>query len=141
MINYKLRDISQHKKEFQTDKMKVPAVLHVSDDLLPNDDTLAEIENVAATPQVFHHVAAMSDVHSKKGRKNPTGTVVAAENDLLPQINDTAPNCGMRLLKTNLTDADLSEDNIEKLFRELVDAIPTKKYIGTKIPYSLVMDI
>jgi tRNA-splicing ligase RtcB len=121
--------------------MKVPAILHVSDDLLPNDDTLAEIENVASQPQVFHHVAAMSDVHSKKGRKNPTGTVVASEHYLLPQINDTAPNCGMRFLKTNLTDEDLTPENIDKLFNELIKVIPTKTYVGTKIPYSLVMDI
>lgn len=121
--------------------MKVPAVLHVSDDLLPNDATIEEIENVAAEPSVFHHVAAMSDVHSKKGRKNPTGTVVATKNILLPQINDTAPNCGMRFLKTNLTDQDLTPENINKLFDALVRPIPTKTYIGTKIPYSLVMDI
>lgn len=140
-MNYNLSNISPHKKELKTDKMKVPAVLHVSDDLLPNDDTLAEIENAAAQKQVFHHVAAMSDVHSKKGRKNPTGTVVASEHYLLPQINDTAPNCGMRFLKTNLTDADLASENIDKLFQELVKVIPTKAYYGTPIPYYLVMDI
>jgi len=138
---YEIKNISNHKKELLTAKMKVPAVFHVSDALMPNDDTLEEVEAVAADARVFHHVAAMSDVHSKKGRKNPTGTVVAAENDLLPQINDTAPNCGMRLLKTNLTDADLTSENIEKLFKDLIEVIPTKKYIGTKIPYSLVMDI
>jgi len=138
---YQIKEISAHKKELLTDKMRVPAVLHVSDALLPNDATLTEIEAVAADERVFHHVAALSDVHSKKGRKNPTGTVVATENDLLPQINDTAPNCGMRLLKTNLTDADLTAEKIEELFRELEKSIPTKKYMGTKIPYSLVMDI
>lgn len=138
---YKLKNISEHKKEFQTEKMKVPAVLHTSDDLLPNDDTLGEIEAVASSPYAFHHVAAMSDVHSKKGRKNPTGTVIATEKHLLPQINDTAPNCGMRFLKTNLTDEDFSNGNLDKLFAELVNVIPTKKYIGTKIPLQLVFDI
>ena len=141
MTNYNLENISDNKKKLQTDTMKVPAILHVSDELLPNEDTLAEIENVASQPQVFHHVAAMSDVHSKKGRKNPTGTVVASEHFLLPQINDTAPNCGMRFLKTNLTDDDLTPENIEKLFAELIKVIPTKAYVGTKVPYQLVMDI
>jgi len=136
-----IKNISEHKKEFQTEKMKAPAILHVSDDLMPNDATLAEIEGVAADPTVFHHVAAMSDVHSKKGRKNPTGTVVASEHHLLPQINDTAPNCGMRFLKTNLTDADMTPENIDRLFKELIAAVPTKTYVGTKVPYSLIMDI
>jgi len=128
-------------KRLKTEKMKVPAIFHVSDDLMPADATIREIENVASSPYVFHHISAMSDVHSKKGRKNPTGTVVASEKYLLPQINDTAPNCGMRFLKTNLTDADLTPGKIEKLFEELIEVIPTKKYIGTQIPFQLVMDI
>lgn len=138
---YNLNSLSKNKKELKTEKMKVPAILHVSDELLPNDATLSEIEDTSASGYVFHHYAAMSDVHSKKGRKNPAGTVVATEHELLPQINDTAPNCGMRLLKTSLTDQDLTPENIDKLFTALLKPIPTKAYVGTKIPYSLVMDI
>jgi tRNA-splicing ligase RtcB len=140
-MTYPIKDLTPHKKEFQTAKMKVPAILHVSDELMPNEATLAEIEGVASQEAIFHHVAAMSDVHSKKGRKNPTGTVVASENFLLPQINDTAPNCGKRFLKTNLTDEDLTPENIDKLFKALIGPIPTKAYIGTPVPYSLIMDI
>lgn len=136
-----MKHLSEHKKEFQTEKMHVAATLHVSDNLMPNDDTLSEIEAVASEKNIFHHIAAMSDVHSKKGRKNPTGTIVASEHHLFPQINDTAPNCGMRFLKTNLTDKDLTPDNIEKLFQELIRVIPTKTFIGTVVPYSLIMDI
>lgn len=138
---YDLHKISENKYDLMTEKMKVPALLHVSENLLPNDDTLQEIEETAASGYLFHHFAAMSDVHSKKGRKNPAGTVIATERHLLPQINDTAPNCGMRFLKTNLTDQDLTPENIDKLFNALVGVVPTKKYVGTPIPYSLVMDI
>lgn len=136
-----IESLSAHKKKFQTDKMKVPAILHVSDDLMPNEDTLKEIEQTAASGYLFHHFAAMSDVHSKKGRKNPAGTVVPTKEHFLPQINDTAPNCGMRFLKTNLTDKDLTPENIDKLFKALIKPIPTKAYVGTPIPYSLVVDI
>ena len=141
MSKYNFKNLSEHKKEMQTGAMKVPAIFHASDDLLPNDDTLAEIEATAASGFVFDHFVAMSDVHSKKGRKNPAGTVVATEKYLLPQINDTAPNCGMRFLKTNLTDDDLKNGKMDKLFQELVKVVPTKAYIGTTVPYSLVMDI
>jgi tRNA-splicing ligase RtcB len=140
-MDNKIKSLGEHRKQFQTDKMKVPAILHVSDDLMPNEDTLEEIEQTAASGYVFHHFAAMSDVHSKKGRKNPAGTVVPAKGYFLPQINDTSPNCGMRFLKTNLTDADLSSENIDKLFNALLGPIPTKAYVGTTVPYSLVMDI
>ncbi len=138
---YQINTLSAHKKKFQTNAMQVPAVLHVSDDLMPNDTTLEEIEKTASSGYLFHHFSALSDVHSKKGRKNPAGTVIATENFFLPQINDTAPNCGMRFLKSNLTDADLAPENIDKLFNALIKQIPTKTYVGTKIPQSLVMDI
>ena len=137
----KIESLSAHKKKFQTDKMKVPAILHASDELFPNDKTLKQLENTASQEYVFHHIAALSDVHDKKGRKNPTGTAVASEKYLLPQINDTAPNCGMRFLKTNLTDADLTPENIEKLFKALIKPIPTKASVGTPVSYSLVVDI
>lgn len=140
-MSYIISSTSPHLKKFQTPKMKVPAILHVSDDLLPNDATLAKIENTASSGHLFHHFAALSDVHSKKGRKNPAGTAIATKNVLLPQINDTAPNCGMRFLKTNLTDNDLTPKKIEQLFNNLLKPIPTKAYVGTPIPYSLVMDI
>ena len=44
---------------------------------------LKQLENTASQEYVFHHIAALSDVHDKKGRKNPTGTVVASEKYLL----------------------------------------------------------
>lgn len=141
MLEYKIEDTSSHKKQFQDRIMRVPAVFHTSSELMPSDDTIEEIRQVASQNGVFHHVAVMSDVHSKKGRKNPTGTVIATEDILLPQINDTAPNCGMRFLKTNLTDEDIEDGNLDKLFSELIKVIPTKTYVGTRIPFSLVMDI
>jgi len=140
-MKYEIKSLGKHKKQFQTAKMKVPAILYVSDELMPSKTTLEEIEQTTASGYVFHHFAALSDVHSKKGRKNPAGTVVPTKEYLLPQINDTAPNCGMRFLKTNLTDADLTEEKIEKLFKALLEPIPTKAYFGEIVPFSLVMEI
>jgi tRNA-splicing ligase RtcB (3'-phosphate/5'-hydroxy nucleic acid ligase) len=140
-MSYNLKNIAKNKQELQTKEMKIPAILHVSNELLPNDETLGQIENLAKDERLFHHVAEMSDVHSKKGRKVPTGSVAATESTFLPQINDTAPNCGMRLVKTNLTDKTATPEIIDKLFRELVKVIPTKKYVGTPIPYDLAFKI
>jgi len=141
MPKHSFQNLSPYKKQLQDGVMRIPAIFHLSDDLMPNNATIEEIRRVASQKHVFHHMAVLSDVHSKKGRKNPTGTVVATQNYLLPQINDTAPNCGMRFLKTNLTNADLEPNKLDALFNELVKVIPTKTYTGTKIPYSLVMDI
>lgn len=136
-----LKHLSNHKQEFKTENMKIPAVLHVSDELLPNNETFEKLENLAQDERLFHHIAAMSDVHPKKGRKTPTGSVMATKNTFLPQVNDTAPNCGMRLIKTNLTDEEITDQNVDQLFNELVKVVPTKKYIGTTIPYQLALDV
>jgi len=136
-----LNSISQHKKEFKTGKMKVPVFFHTSEKLLPNEETFLQLENLASDSRIFHHISALSDVHPKTGRKNPTGTAVASQKFLFPQINDTAPNCGMRFIKTDLNENNLGPEKIDTLFNELVNVIPTKKYIGTKIPYELAVDI
>ena len=141
MGNYKITAISPHKKEFQTPEMKIPVLFHASENLLPDEETFEKLEKLAQDPRMFHHIAAMSDIHSKKGRKVPTGTVAASKNFLFPQINDTAPNCGMRFLKTELNEQNITPEKIDELFKELVKSVPTKKYFGEKIPSSLALEI
>lgn len=136
-----IKQIDTHKYEFRAGEMKIPAVLHVSEDLLPNDETFSELENIGSDERLFSHIAGMSDIHSKKGRKNPTGSVIVAEETFLPQVNDTAPNCGMRLIKTDLTDKDITPEQIDALFKKLVKVVPTKAYVGTKVPYHVAIDI
>jgi tRNA-splicing ligase RtcB (3'-phosphate/5'-hydroxy nucleic acid ligase) len=137
-----IESLSPHKKKFQTDKMKVPAIFFMSEDLLPQDETYEKLEDVASNPDtLFHNLVAMPDVCSKPGRKNASGTVIASEKYILPQVNDSDPNCGMRLLKTNLTEDNFSPEEIDKLFQELVRAVPTKKFVGTKVPFRVVVDI
>lgn len=137
-----IESLSAHKKKFQTDKMKVPAVFFMSEELLPQDETYSKLEDVASNPDtLFHNLAAMPDVCSKPGRKNASGTVIVSEKYILPQVNDSDPNCGMRLLKTNLTEDNFTPEEIDKLFQELVKVVPTKKFVGTKIPFKVVVDI
>lgn len=136
-----ITSISNHKKQFQTPEMKIPVIFHASENLLPDDETFEKLEKLAQDSRMFHHIAAMSDVHSKKGRKVPTGTVAASKNFLFPQINDTAPNCGMRFLKTDLNEQNTTPEKIDALFKELVKTVPTKKYFGEKIPSSLALEI
>ncbi len=136
-----LNNLSNHKKEFKTPEMKIPVIFHASEKLLPNEETFEQLEFIAKDERFFHHVAAMSDVHPKTGRKAPTGTVAASEHFLFPQINDTAPNCGMRFLKTDLNENNASPEKIDELFQELVKTVPTKKFRGTEIPHQMAIDI
>ncbi len=141
--NYRdaIKDITPHKKEFRTNKMTVPAIFHCSDEMMPNDATLAQIESIASNDCLFHHTAAMIDVHSKPGRKNATGTTVVSKDKILPQVNDSDPVCGMRMVRTNLNENNITQEEIDTLFQRLTETIPTKKLVGTKVPYSTVLDI
>lgn len=139
---YSIEKQSTHKQVINpSGNQRIPVVFHVSDELMPEENTMQQLVNVASDARTYHHVVALTDVHSKPGRKNPTGTAVATEQFILPQLIDSAPNCGMRLIKTPFGADDLSETQIDTLFKELVNVIPTKTYIGTPLPYHTILDI
>jgi tRNA-splicing ligase RtcB len=119
---------------------QVPITFHLQKDLFPNDEALEQLSEVANTPGVFHHVAVLSDVHPKKGRKCPTGVAIAADR-FLPQTMDTAPNCGMRMFTAPLKYSEVSKEAIDEIFQKLVEVIPTQKPLGTPISYDTVLDI
>jgi hypothetical protein len=84
-MSISLQKIAEHKQSFQTEKMKVPVVLHINDALLPEEATLLQLESVASNDCCFHHIAGMADVHSKPGRKNATGTTVVSRSIFCPR--------------------------------------------------------
>lgn len=141
MFEKNITKLSSHKSELKTDKMKVPVVFHIQESLMPGQATMEQLESVASNDSVFHHIAAMADVHSKPGRKNATGTTVTSEKYILPQINDSDPACGMRLVRTNLNDTNITPEELEKLFQALVSKVPTKAYLGTFLPLRVIVDI
>ena len=136
-----IKKVSEHQAKFQTEKMKVPAQLFMSEDLFPDEETFAKMEDIASNDGLFHNTVAMPDVTSKPGRKNASGTVIISDKYILPQVNDSDPNCGMRLLKTNLHENNIDDDEIQMLFKQLVETIPTKAYFGTSVPFDVAVDI
>jgi tRNA-splicing ligase RtcB len=133
--------ISKHQSEFKTDKMTVPSRFFMSEDLFPNDETFAKVEDIGSNEGLFRHTASLPDITSKPGRKNASGTTIVSKKYILPQVNDSDPNCGMRLLKTNLHEDNIDDDEIQMLFKQLVSVVPTKTYIGTQVPFNVVTDI
>lgn len=133
--------LSEHKSELKTDKMQVPVIFHVGEKLMPNVDTLAQLESVASNPSVSQHIAAMADVHSKPGRKNATGTTVVSEKFILPQVNDSDPACGMRLVRLDLDETNITPEEIDRVFQAATKTVPTKKYVGTVLPFHVIVDI
>src|ERR1044071_2626541 len=68
---------------------------------------LAQLRNIAALPWVFHHVAAMPDVHYGKGAT--VGSVVAMKGAVSPAAVGVDIGCGMGAVMTNLRAPDLPE--------------------------------
>jgi tRNA-splicing ligase RtcB len=82
---------------------------------------LNQLRNIAALPQVFHHVAVMPDVHFGKGAT--VGSVVAMRGAVSPAAVGVDIGCGMAALRTNLVASDLP-DNLKVLRVALEEAIP-----------------
>ena len=85
------------------------------------ESALQQLRNVAALPWVFHHVAAMPDVHFGKGAT--VGSVVAMQGAVAPAAVGVDIGCGMAAVKTNLTAASLP-DNLKRVRLAIEDAVP-----------------
>jgi tRNA-splicing ligase RtcB len=82
---------------------------------------LDQLRNIARLPWVFHHVAAMPDVHFGKGAT--VGSVIAMKDAVSPAAVGVDIGCGMAAVRTSLTSQDLP-DSLGKLRGEVERAIP-----------------
>jgi tRNA-splicing ligase RtcB len=82
---------------------------------------LDQLRNVSSLPWVFHHVAAMADVHYGKGAT--VGSVIAMKGAVAPAAVGVDIGCGMAAVKTSLTSHDLP-DSLHGLRGEIERAIP-----------------
>ena len=124
---------------YETTDTDVPIIFHLQSSLFPNDEALEQLKDVANTAGVYHHVAVLSDVHPKKGRKCPTGVAIAADR-FLPQTMDSAPNCGMRMFTFSKKYSEVGKEKIDSIFQKLIKEIPTQTTVGTPISYRTVLD-
>jgi tRNA-splicing ligase RtcB len=84
-------------------------------------EALTQLRNVTALPWVFHHVAAMPDVHYGKGAT--VGSVIAMRGAVSPAAVGVDIGCGMGAVKTNLRASDLPE-SLRELRSDIEAAIP-----------------
>src|SRR5436309_13965130 len=82
---------------------------------------LEQLKNISSLPWVFHHVAAMPDVHYGKGAT--VGSVIAMKGAVSPAAVGVDIGCGMAAVRTSLTASDLP-DSLGGLRRETERAIP-----------------
>src|SRR5205823_13975983 len=102
--------------------MRVPGRVYASEALLPamkEDNALQQVANVATLPGIVGRSLAMPDIHWGYGF--PIGGVAAFDaNDgvLSPGGVGFDINCGVRLIRSDLTEAD-----VRPRLRQLVDAL------------------
>jgi tRNA-splicing ligase RtcB len=82
---------------------------------------LTQLRNIASLPWVFHHVAAMPDVHLGKGAT--VGSVVAMKGAVSPAAVGVDIGCGMGAVKTNIR-ADQLPTSLKALRLDIEERIP-----------------
>ena len=82
---------------------------------------LDQLRNVTRLPWVFHHVAAMPDVHYGKGAT--VGSVIAMKGAISPAAVGVDIGCGVAAVRSSLTANDLP-DSLHSLRSEIERAIP-----------------
>ena len=129
--NHRVRKISD--LIFQVEKneskgMKVPVTIYANDNLISKmitDRTIDQATNVATLPGVIKHVVVLPDGH--EGYGFPVGGVAATdleEGVVSPGGVGYDINCGVRLIRTGLNEAEL-RPRLKDLVNELFKSIPT----------------
>jgi tRNA-splicing ligase RtcB len=119
----------------------VPIRFFLSSDMLPDAETMAQLERLAQAPGLEHYVAVLPDIHRKSRNLSPTGTVVVTRETLVPHAVDTGINCGLRMISTDIEAAELTAPVLDALFGELMRTIPVLEHEENVISKKAVADI
>ena len=108
--------------------MKVPVTIYANESLITKmvtDRTIDQAANVATLPGVKKHVVVLPDGH--EGYGFPVGGVAATDMEhgvISPGGVGYDINCGVRLVRTNLTESDI-RPRLKDLVNELFRSIPS----------------
>jgi tRNA-splicing ligase RtcB (3'-phosphate/5'-hydroxy nucleic acid ligase) len=129
--NLQVRKIGEFEYRIEKDEskgMKVPVTIYANDSLISKmvtDRTIDQASNVATLPGVVKHVVVLPDGH--EGYGFPVGGVAAMdleEGVISPGGVGYDINCGVRLIKTSLTEKEL-RPRLKDTVNELFAAIPS----------------
>jgi tRNA-splicing ligase RtcB len=125
-----MKKISKYEFEIPKEgKMIVPGLIFASEKLLKNIEkdgkTVQQVKNVASLPGIVYKSLAMPDAH--QGYGFPIGGVAAFDSEkgiISPGGIGFDINCGIRLIKTNISKSDFMKKRIE-ILNELHKNVPS----------------
>jgi tRNA-splicing ligase RtcB len=129
--NLQVRKVGEFEYRIEKDEskgMKVPVTIYANDSLISKmvtDRTIDQASNVATLPGVVKHVVVLPDGH--EGYGFPVGGVAAMDLEdgvISPGGVGYDINCGVRLIKTGLTEKEL-RPRLKDIVNELFAAIPS----------------
>src|SRR5690348_15087972 len=82
----------------------------------------AQLANIARLPIVYHHVAAMPDVHLGIGAT--VGSVIPTLKAIIPAAVGVDIGCGMMAAQLSLGGNDLDSTVLKKVFASIENSIP-----------------
>ncbi len=133
----KINDVKFEIGKDESQGMNTGVTIYTTEHMLEQmkkDKTLHQARNAATLPSIAGNVLVMPDGH--EGYGFPVGGVVAfdAESGIVsPGINGFDINCGMRLIKTNLTEKELRPKLgtlMDKLFANVPSGVGSKFKAG-----------
>jgi len=133
LIPKKIGDMEYIIEPDSTNQMKVPVRIFADEKLLAKmttDRTIWQATNVASIPGIVSHTVVLPDGH--EGYGFPVGCVAAmdAEEGMIsPGGVGYDINCGVRLIRTNLTEQDV-RPKIKDIVTDLFSSIPSG--VGSK---------
>lgn len=87
-----------------------------------DNGSVKQLVNVAQLPFIFHHVAAMPDVHVGMGAT--IGSVIATRDAVIPAAVGVDIGCGMLAVKTNLKKSDTDQKSLKEALKSILRRTP-----------------
>lgn len=93
----------------------------------PEPEALGRLMAISRLPFVAEPVVSLPDLHWKDRLETPSSTAVATRSEIVLGFSSPSQNCGMNLLSTGLTEADLSDRFLDHLMDTLRETIPRRR--------------
>ena len=93
----------------------------------PEPEALGRLMAVSRLPFVIEPVVALPDLHWKDRLETPSSTAVATRSEIVLGFSSPSQNCGMNLLATGLTEADVTDSFLDHLMDTLRETVPRRR--------------